>query len=55
MPAQIGMVRIPISKLDPLLLQAEEMIQSKIAIDQRTDELKDLYSELNEWKNEEQK
>jgi len=55
LPTQIGMVRIPISKLDPLLLQAEEMIQSKIAIDLRTDELKDLYSELNEWKNEEQK
>jgi two-component system chemotaxis sensor kinase CheA len=55
MPVQIGMVRIPISKLDPLLMQAEEMIQSKIAIDQRTDELKDLYSELNGWKNEEQK
>jgi two-component system chemotaxis sensor kinase CheA len=55
LPVQIGMVRIPISKLDPLLMQSEEMIQSKIAIDQRTDELKDLYSELNEWKNEEQK
>ncbi len=55
LPVQIGMVRIPISKLDPLLMQAEEMIQSKIAIDQRTCDLKDLYSELIEWKNEEQK
>jgi two-component system chemotaxis sensor kinase CheA len=54
-PAQIGMVRIPISKLDPLLLQAEEMIQSKISIDQRTNELKDLCDELNEWKTEAQK
>jgi two-component system chemotaxis sensor kinase CheA len=52
---QIEMVRIPISKLDPLLLQAEEMIQSKISIDQRTDELKDLCNELNEWKTEVQK
>jgi two-component system chemotaxis sensor kinase CheA len=52
---QIEMVRIPISKLDPLLLQAEEMIQSKIAIDQRTDELKGLCDELNEWKTEAQK
>jgi two-component system, chemotaxis family, sensor kinase CheA len=52
---QIEMVRIPISKLDPLLLQAEEMIQSKIAVDQRTDELKGLCDELNEWKAEAQK
>ena len=52
---QIEMVRIPISKLDPLLLQAEEMIQSKIAVDQRTDELKELCDELNEWKTEAQK
>lgn len=52
---QIEMVRIPISKLDPLLLQAEEMIQSKIAVDQRTGELKGLCDELNEWKTEAQK
>jgi two-component system chemotaxis sensor kinase CheA len=52
---QNEMVRIPISKLDPLLLQAEEMIQSKIAVDQRTDELKGLCYELNEWKTEVQK
>jgi two-component system chemotaxis sensor kinase CheA len=52
---QIEMVRIPISKLDPLLLQAEELIQSKIAVDQRTDELKGLCDELNEWKTEVQK
>jgi len=54
-PIPIGMVRIPISKLDPLLLQAEEMIQSKISVDQRTDELRDLCNELNEWKNEVQR
>lgn len=52
---QIEMVRIPVSKLDPLLLQAEEMIQSKIAVDQRTHELKGLCDELNEWKTEAQK
>jgi len=50
--AQIGMVRIPISKLDPLLLQAEEMIQSKISVDQRAEELRDLCNELYEWKSE---
>jgi two-component system chemotaxis sensor kinase CheA len=52
---QIEMVRIPISKLDPLLLQAEEMTQSKIAVDQRTNELKGLCDELNKWKTEAQK
>jgi len=49
------MVRIPISKLDPLLLQAEEMFQSKISIDKRTDELRTLCHELNEWKTETRK
>jgi two-component system chemotaxis sensor kinase CheA len=52
---KIEMVRIPISKLDPLLLQAEEMIQSKKAVDQRTHELRGLCDELNEWKTEAQK
>ena len=47
---QVTMARIPISKLDPLLLQAEEMIQAKMAINQQTDELKGLNDELNEWK-----
>jgi two-component system, chemotaxis family, sensor kinase CheA len=48
-------VRIRISKLDPLLLQAEEMLQSKIAVDQRLKELRILSSHLNEWKAEMQK
>ncbi len=48
-------VRIRISKLDPLLFQAEEMLQSKIAIDQRVNELRVLNAELNEWKTEAQK
>ena len=52
---QIEMVRIPVTKLDPLLLQAEELIQSKITINQRTDEMKSLCDELNEWKTETQK
>jgi two-component system, chemotaxis family, sensor kinase CheA len=52
---QIEMVRIPVTKLDPLLLQAEELIQSKITINQRTDEMKNLCYELNEWKTETQK
>ncbi|HAM09676.1 MAG TPA: hybrid sensor histidine kinase/response regulator [Bacteroidales bacterium] len=52
---QVVMARIPMSKLDPLLLQAEEMIQAKMAINQQTDELKELIEELNEWKTETQK
>ena len=49
-PVSTESVRIRISKLDPLLLQAEEMIQAKIAIDQRILELTELCTELNEWK-----
>ncbi len=54
-PVSTESVRIRISKLDPLLLQAEEMIQSKIAIDQRILELRELCTDLNEWKTEAQK
>ncbi len=54
-PVSTKTVRIRISKLDPLLLQAEEMIQSKIAIDQRILELRELCNELNVWKTEAQK
>jgi two-component system chemotaxis sensor kinase CheA len=43
-------VRIPISKLDPLLLQAEEMIQTKIAADQRIKELKEINVGIAGWK-----
>lgn len=50
-----GMVRIPRSKLDPLLLQAEELIQSKSAIDHRIDEIRLLHDELSEWRSEFQK
>ena len=55
LPTQIGMVRIPVSKLDPLLMQAEELTQSKIVVDQRARELRDLCIEVNEWKSEAQK
>ena len=54
-PASTETVRIRISKLDQLLLQAEELIQSKIAVDQRINELRELCIELNEWKTEIQK
>jgi two-component system chemotaxis sensor kinase CheA len=41
---------IPISKLDPLLLQAEEMIQTKIAFDQRIKEIKEINTGIAGWK-----
>ena len=43
-------VRIPINRLDPLLLQAEEMIQAKLAGDQRTTELRQIQEALVSWK-----
>jgi two-component system chemotaxis sensor kinase CheA len=55
LPGQISMVRIPVSKLDPLLMQAEELTQSKIVVDQRAMELRDLCTEVDEWKSEAQK
>jgi two-component system, chemotaxis family, sensor kinase CheA len=54
-PGSTETVRIRISKLDPLLLQAEEMIQTKIAIDQRINELRELSINLKEWKTEARK
>jgi two-component system chemotaxis sensor kinase CheA len=48
-------VRIPISKLDPLLFQAEEFIQTKISVDQKTNELHRILAEVNEWKAASQK
>jgi two-component system chemotaxis sensor kinase CheA len=51
-PLTIEVVRIPISKLDPLLLQAEEMIQTKIAADQRIKELKEINTSIGEWKSD---
>jgi two-component system chemotaxis sensor kinase CheA len=43
-PVSTDTVRISISKLDPLLLQAEELIQSKKAINQRINELHEINS-----------
>lgn len=54
-PMQSETVRIPRSKLDPLFLQAEEMIQTKIAADQRTDELQDISDFIEDWKTKSKK
>ncbi len=43
-------VRIPISKLEPLVLQAEGMIQAKLAGAQRTAELREIQQALSAWK-----
>jgi two-component system, chemotaxis family, sensor kinase CheA len=45
-------VRIPNSKLDPLLLQAEEFIQTKMSINQLADDLNTVHEEVLEWKAE---
>jgi len=45
-------VRIPISKLEPLLSEAEEFIQTKIANNQHTDELIEMLRNVTEWKAE---
>jgi two-component system, chemotaxis family, sensor kinase CheA len=50
--APIETVRIPITKLDPLLLQAEEMIQAKLAAAQRAVELREIQQTLFTWKTE---
>jgi len=42
-------VRISISKLDPLFLQAEQMIQSKIAIAQRSAEIRQIDDYISLW------
>ncbi|HBO76281.1 MAG TPA: hybrid sensor histidine kinase/response regulator [Marinilabiliales bacterium] len=54
-PIQAGTVRIPISKLDPLFLQAEQMIQYKIAAIQRSSEMKDINGLIGLWKTEQKK
>ncbi len=51
-PLTREVVRVPISKLDPLLLHAEEMIQTKIVFDQRLIELKEIYSGIAGWKSD---
>lgn len=54
-PVQIETVRIPTAKLDPLFLQAEQMIQSKIASAQRTTELRTIKDFIDGWKKESRK
>jgi two-component system chemotaxis sensor kinase CheA len=49
-PASTEVVRIQISKLDPLLLQAEEFLQTQITFNQQTDELIQILNEVVEWK-----
>ncbi len=49
-PISMETVRIRISKLDPLLLQAEELIQAKLAINQRAKELKEINAGIAGWK-----
>ena len=51
-PLQLETVRIQTSKLDPLFMQAEQMIQSKIASVQRTVELKSICDFVGAWKTE---
>lgn len=43
------MVRIPISKLDPLFMEAEEFIQTNISINQQTDEMREILSDVIDW------
>ena len=43
-------VRIPITKLDPLLLQAEEMIQAKLAGGQSAVDLREIQTALVSWR-----
>ncbi len=46
-------VRIPTAKLDPLLLQAEEMIAAKMAAGQRVADMHEIARELEAWQIEE--
>ena len=45
-------VRIPTLKLDPLLLQAEELIMAKLSTSERIREMNELYQYVNSRKNE---
>lgn len=51
-PAVIETVRISTSKLDSLLLQAEEMLSVKLTTDQRAADLQDINVMLDSWKKE---
>ncbi|MFH0921373.1 MAG: response regulator [Fibrobacterota bacterium] len=54
-PMHADTVRIPTTKLDPLLLQAEEMISAKTAAGQRAGELQEINRTLSLWKTESEK
>jgi two-component system chemotaxis sensor kinase CheA len=43
-------VRIRLDRIDPLFRQAEELIQTKIALQQRIEELTDIAFEIDGWK-----
>ncbi len=47
-----GTVRIPTARLDALLLQAEELTRIKMAVMQRTIELRDIHNTIVLWKTE---
>jgi len=47
-----NVVRIPVSKLDPLLLQAEEFLQIKISFSQQSFEINSLLGNITDWKDE---
>ncbi len=49
---QLETVRIQTSKLDPLFLQAEQMIQSKVASEQRIVDLKKIFNSIGSCKAE---
>lgn len=51
-PIPVETVRIPTAKLDPLLLQAEEMILAKMAASQRVTEVREINRALVSWKTE---
>ena len=51
-PAMSETVRIPIAKLGPLLMQAEEMMLARIALEQRATELRGINDAFLEWKKE---
>jgi len=51
-PILVETVRIPTAKLDPLLLQAEELILANMAAGQRSVEWREFNQELVSWKTE---
>lgn len=48
-------VRIPVSKLDPLLLQAEELLQSNLQLSLTSNDLKNIYDDIFSWKTQSEK